>query len=50
MATETKKTLNVPSTKPALGEEEARAPFDSIKCVWVTQGPKVAEFEKAVAT
>ncbi len=49
MATETKKKLNVPITKPALGEDEARAPFDSIKSGWVTQGPKVAEFEKAVA-
>jgi perosamine synthetase len=49
MATETKKKLNVPITKPSLGEEEARAPFESIKSGWVTQGPKVAEFEKAVA-
>ena len=49
MATEAKKKLNVPITKPALGEEEARAPFDSIKSGWVTQGPKVADFEKAVA-
>src|SRR5437867_4594454 len=49
MATETRKKLNVPITKPALGEAEARAPFDSIKSGWVTQGPKVAEFEKAVA-
>src|SRR5881296_3622251 len=50
MATETRKKLNVPITKPALGEAEARAPFDSIKSGWVTQGPKVADFEKAVAT
>src|SRR5438067_7516982 len=50
MATETRKKLNVPMTKPALGEEEARAPFDSIRTGWVTQGPKVAEFEKAVAS
>ena len=49
MATEAKKKLNVPITKPTLGDEEARAPFDSIKSGWVTQGPKVAEFEKAVA-
>jgi len=49
VATETRKKLNVPITKPALGEEEARAPFESIKSGWVTQGPKVAEFEKAVA-
>src|SRR5713226_6036196 len=49
MAVEAKKKLNVPITKPALGEEEARAPFESIRSGWVTQGPKVAEFEKAVA-
>jgi dTDP-4-amino-4,6-dideoxygalactose transaminase len=50
LATETKKKLNVPITKPALGEDEARAPFESIRSGWVTQGPKVAEFEKAVAS
>src|SRR5512140_2885767 len=49
VATEVKKKLNVPITKPSLGEEEARAPYESIKSGWVTQGPKVAEFEKAVA-
>src|SRR5437868_13298486 len=49
MAVETKKKMIVPITKPALGEEEARAPFDSIKAGWVTQGPRVADFEKAVA-
>src|ERR1700716_3045015 len=49
MAVEEKKKLNVPITKPSLGEEEARAPYESIKSGWVTQGPKVAEFEKAVA-
>ncbi len=49
MATQTRKKLNVPITKPSLGDEEARAPFDSIKSGWVTQGPKVAEFERAVA-
>jgi len=41
--------MSVPITKPALTEEEAHAPYDSIKSGWVTQGPKVAEFEKAVA-
>ena len=46
----TAKKLNVPITKPSLTEEEARAPFESIKSGWVTQGPKVAEFEKAVAS
>jgi dTDP-4-amino-4,6-dideoxygalactose transaminase len=49
MAVEAKKKMTVPITKPALGEEEAQAPFESIKAGWVTQGPKVAEFEKAVA-
>ena len=31
MTVEAKKKLNVPITKPALTEEEARAPFESIK-------------------
>jgi perosamine synthetase len=47
---ETKRKMTVPITKPALTEEEARAPYESIKSGWVTQGPKVAEFEKAVAS
>jgi perosamine synthetase len=50
VAIETKKKMTVPITKPALTEEEARAPYESIKSGWVTQGPKVAEFEKAVAS
>ena len=50
MAVETKRKMTVPITKPALTEEEARAPYESIKSGWVTQGPKVAEFEKAVAS
>jgi len=49
VATETRPKMNVPITKPSLGEEEARAPYESIKSGWVTQGPKVAAFEKAVA-
>src|SRR5438067_12451393 len=42
--------MSVPITKPSLGDEEARAPYEAIKSGWVTQGPKVAEFEKAVAS
>jgi perosamine synthetase len=42
--------MQVPITKPTLGEEEARAPFESIRSGWVTQGPKVAEFEKQLAS
>src|SRR5438477_11432050 len=49
MAVASLKKMSVPITKPALTEEEARAPYESIKSGWVTQGPKVAEFEKAVA-
>jgi len=49
VATDARKKMTIPITKPALGEEEARAPHESIKSGWVTQGPKVAEFEKAVA-
>ena len=47
MATAAKMTI--PLTKPSLGDEEARAPYDAIVSRWVTQGPRVAEFEKAVA-
>ena len=50
MATETSRKMNIPITKPALGEDEARAPYESIKSGWVTQGPKVAEFERAIAS
>lgn len=49
MATETQRKMSIPITKPALTEEEARAPYESIRSGWVTQGPKVAEFEKALA-
>jgi perosamine synthetase len=49
MTVEARKKMSVPITTPSLGEEEARAPYESIKSGWVTQGPKVAGFEKAVA-
>ncbi|MDE3113030.1 MAG: DegT/DnrJ/EryC1/StrS family aminotransferase [Chloroflexota bacterium] len=41
--------MSIPLTKPSLGDEEGRAPYDAIVSRWVTQGPRVAEFEKAVA-
>jgi len=49
VTTETQRKMSIPITKPALTEEEARAPYESIRSGWVTQGPKVAEFEKALA-
>lgn len=39
----------IPITKPFLSEEEARAAHDAVLSGWVTQGPKVKEFEDAFA-
>jgi dTDP-4-amino-4,6-dideoxygalactose transaminase len=37
--------MNIPVAKPFLGEEEAKAAHDVVLTHWVTQGPKVKEFE-----
>jgi len=42
-------TSLIPITLPYFGEEEERAAAEVIRSGWVTQGPKVAEFERAVA-
>jgi perosamine synthetase len=36
----------IPIAKPYLTEEEAQAAYDTILTGWITQGPKVAEFEE----
>lgn len=39
----------IPIAIPCFGEEEERAAAEVIRSGWVTQGPKVAEFERVVA-
>jgi perosamine synthetase len=40
----------IPISKPFLTEDEAQAAYDTVLSGWVTQGPKVAEFEKKFAS
>src|SRR4051812_22913073 len=39
----------IPLSRPEFGDEEAQAVADVLKSGWVSQGPKVAEFETLVA-
>jgi len=39
----------IPIAKPYLTEEDAQAAYDTILSGWITQGPKVAEFEEKFA-
>jgi dTDP-4-amino-4,6-dideoxygalactose transaminase len=41
--------LNIPLSRTEFGDAEARAVADVLASGWVTQGPKVAEFERIVA-
>jgi perosamine synthetase len=41
--------MNIPVTKPCLGQEEIRAVADRLISGWVVQGPKVREFEERYA-
>jgi perosamine synthetase len=40
---------NIPITRPFIGEEEERAVVTALRSGWVSQGPKVAEFERQFA-
>jgi dTDP-4-amino-4,6-dideoxygalactose transaminase len=41
--------MNVPIAKPFIGEEEKRAALDALSSGQLSQGPRVAEFERAFA-
>lgn len=41
--------MKIPIAKPYLDEAEAQAAYDTVLSGWVTQGPKVAEFEDKFA-
>lgn len=41
--------MSIPITKPVLGEREETAVLEVLRSGWLVQGPKVAEFERAVA-
>ena len=41
--------MNIPVAKPFLEKEDAQAAYDTIMTQWVTQGPRVAEFESKFA-
>src|SRR3982750_922170 len=40
----------IPIAKPYLTADEAQAAYDTILTGWITQGPRVAEFEQKFAT
>lgn len=42
--------MKVPVAKPFLDQKEAQAAYDTILTGWVTQGPRVKEFEDAFAS
>lgn len=42
-------TRNIPVAKPYLGAEEEAAVLEALRSGWISQGPKVAEFEKRFA-
>ena len=49
MSTATKPAKTIPVAKPYFGVEEEHALVAALRSGWVSQGPKVAEFEKRFA-
>jgi perosamine synthetase len=41
--------MKIPISKPYLGEKEAQSAYDTILSGWITQGPRVADFEEKFA-
>ncbi len=39
----------IPITRPCIGSEESRAASEAVESGWLTQGPRVAEFERQFA-
>src|ERR1700741_2122831 len=42
--------MNIPITKPYIGEEEIEGASEAIRSGWVSQGPRVKEFEDAICS
>jgi perosamine synthetase len=40
---------NIPLARPSLGPDEERAVIEALRSGWISQGPRVAEFEKRFA-
>src|SRR5207237_4260152 len=49
MADTTTRVRRIPISLPSTGDEEWQAVREPLTSGWLTQGPKVAEFEKAFA-
>jgi dTDP-4-amino-4,6-dideoxygalactose transaminase len=41
--------MKIPLAKPYLDKEDAQSAYDTILTGWVTQGPRVQEFEEKFA-